>query len=68
MHTFEPRQPYSVHTPLGEGYVLFVTDYGWFENMVWTIALETGEVRHFNTTQIKFYKNDTWGINPNNQK
>ncbi len=65
---FEPRQPYYVHTPIGVGIVMFVTDYGWNENMVWTVALEeTGEIRHFQTTQISLYKNDTWDFNVKKQ-
>jgi hypothetical protein len=63
----EPKQPYSVHTPLGDGMVMFVTDYGWNENMVWTVVLkETGQVRHFQTTQITIQKNHTWELNQKN--
>ena len=64
---FEPRQPYYVHTPLGIGIVMFVTDYGWNENMIWTVALEEdGQIRHFQTTQLHLHKNDTWDFNKSN--
>ena len=60
MITTELRQPIWVKTPLGEGYAFLVTDYGWNTNMVWTVALkETGEIRHFNSTQIILHYDHT---------
>jgi hypothetical protein len=56
-------QAFHVETPLGKGVVLFVTDYGWNTNVVWTVTmLEDGTVRHFQTTQIKFSKDHVWNI------
>ena len=59
----EPRQPIKVNTPLGKGTVIFVVDYGWSSNMVWTVALDDGLIRHFQTTQLQMEPDHAWGIN-----
>jgi hypothetical protein len=46
-----------------EGYALYVTDSGMFENDIWCIVLcETGFVRHYRTDQIKIHQNLTFDI------
>ena len=51
MITFCPY-PVPVKTELGEGYVWYIESSGLFENDRYTVVLEDGSVRHFNTTQI----------------
>jgi hypothetical protein len=59
----EFKQPIPVSTPLGNGYAIYVTNSGTFENDIWTITLEKGgRVLHFQTSQIKVCKNSTFGI------
>ncbi len=68
MNHHEPKQPFYVNTPLGAGVVLLITDYGFNEHMVWTVALEAdGRIRHFQTTDVTLHRNDTWGLNPGNK-
>lgn len=46
-----------------EGYAIYVTNSGMFENDVWCVALcEGGIVRHYRTDQIKIYYNRTFDI------
>ena len=47
-----------------EGYAIYVTNGGQFENDVWCVALcDGGIVRHYRTDQIKLYANSTFDIN-----
>lgn len=46
-----------------EGYAIYVTNSGPFENDIWCVVLcVTGIVRHYTTDQIKIYANATLGI------
>jgi len=46
-----------------EGYALYVTDSGMFENDIWCVVLcDSGVVRHYRTDQIKIHQNLTFGI------
>lgn len=46
-----------------EGYAIYVTDSGNFENDVWCIVLcEGGIVRHYRSDQIRIYNNLTFDI------
>jgi hypothetical protein len=46
-----------------EGYAIYVTNGGTFENDIWCVALcEKGIVRHYRSDQIKIYFNATLGI------
>jgi hypothetical protein len=61
----EFANPIPVQTPLGEGYVIYVTNGGTFENDIWTVVLtEGGKIKHFRTDQINVYKNGTFDITP----
>ena len=61
----EFRNPIPVITPLGEGYAIYATNSGTFENDVWAVCLiKGGDVRHFRTDQIKIHKNGTCDIIP----
>lgn len=46
-----------------EGYAIYVTDSGAFENDMWCVALcACGNVRHYRSDQIKIHHNATLGI------
>lgn len=46
-----------------DGYAIYVTNSGTFENDVWCVALcEGGEVRHYTSDQIRIYANSTFDI------
>lgn len=57
--------PYSlpVISPLGEAYVIYIETNGQFENDIWTCCLcEGGDIKHFNSSQLKMHENATIGI------
>lgn len=59
----EFNNPIPVITPHGEGYAIYVSNSKTFENDVWTVVLSsTGEIKHYNTSQIKMVKNGTFDI------
>lgn len=59
----EFRNPIPVVTPLGNGYAIYVSNGGTFENDIWAVALEQGgSIMHFRSDQIKIYKNSTFDI------
>lgn len=63
MITFAPF-PIPVITPVGPGYVKYVTPSGMNENDEITVELcEGGDWLHFTTNQIKGWHNVTYGIN-----
>jgi hypothetical protein len=46
-----------------EGYAIYVSNSGTFENDVWCVALcNGGAVRHYTSDQIKIHYNGTFGI------
>ncbi len=46
-----------------DGYAIYVESSGMFENDIWCIVLcDGGVVKHYNTSQIKIYKNATFEI------
>ncbi len=46
-----------------DGYLLYVSESGTYENDIWTIVLcDGGNVRHYNTSQVKIFHNLTFGI------
>lgn len=46
-----------------DGYAIYVTSGGTFENDVWCVVLcEGGIVRHYRSDQIRVYFNSTFGI------
>lgn len=60
----EIQQVLWVETPLGDGQALFLIDYGPHENTIWVVALElTGDIKHFNSNQIKLCINNTFNLN-----
>jgi len=46
-----------------EGYALYVTNGGTFENDIWCVVLcDGGHVRHYRSNQIRIYNNLTFNI------
>ena len=46
-----------------DGYAIYVSDSGTFEDDVWTVALcREGIIRHYRSSQVKMYVNATFGI------
>lgn len=46
-----------------EGYAIYVTNSGVFENDIWCVALcENGALRHYRSDQIKIHFNATFDI------
>ena len=52
-----------------EGYAIYVTNGGQFENDVWCVTLcNGGIVRHYRSDQIKIHTNSTFEITKENKK
>ncbi len=68
IHRIQP--PIHVRTPLGNGWALFLIDYGHDWNTVWVVNLfKTGQVKHFDANDIRITGNPTWGVpNPDAPK
>jgi hypothetical protein len=61
IHRVQP--PIHVKTPLGEGWTLFLIDYGHDWNTVWVVNLfESGKVKHFDANDVRITGNPTWGV------
>lgn len=61
IHEF--RNPLPVVTPLGEGYAIYVRDGGTWENDIFAVVMrKDGQILHFTSTQIRVWKNGTFGI------
>lgn len=60
----EFKQPIPVILPDGnEGYAIYVTNSGMYENDVWTVVhCDGGVIRHYATDQIRIHRNATFGI------
>jgi hypothetical protein len=60
--TFPPR-PIPVTTPLGDGYILYITPGGMLENdEITVVLLNGGEIKHFTSNQVRVWKNSTYEI------
>lgn len=58
-----------VTTPLGKGIAIMVIDYGLGHNTCWIVALEKdGQVKHFDSNDVKLIKNHTYRFNTNGKK
>jgi len=56
----EIQQVLWVETELGDGIAFFLMDYGMQNNTEWVVALEdTGEIKHFDSNQIRLCKTHT---------
>lgn len=63
MTIHEMRQTIWVDTSLGCGYIILVMEYGAHDNSKLMVGLESGEIKFFDTNQVKLTRNDTAGIN-----
>lgn len=62
------NKPIPVKTPLGDGYILYVTSNGFLENDEITVVLTSGgSIRHFSSDQVLVWANETYGIEKNNE-
>jgi hypothetical protein len=53
-----------VTTPLGDGLAVMVIDYGLNHNTCWVVALQSdGQIKHFDSNDIKLCYNHTYKIN-----
>jgi hypothetical protein len=60
---YEFRNPMPVNTPIGGGMLVYVRDGGVFSNDTFAIVLiDSGELRHFDSTQFTFLENPTHEI------
>jgi hypothetical protein len=62
IHEFKNPIPVVVENNK-DGYALYVSDSGAFENDIWCVVhCNGGHVRHYTSDQIKIYKNSTLEI------
>jgi len=55
--------PIPVTTPLGDGYILYITPGGMLENdEITVVLLNGGEIKHFTSDQVRVWKNSTYEI------
>lgn len=58
-----PPYPIPCTTPLGDGYVLYITPNNFLENDEVTCVLNDGGIiKHFTTAHIKIWHNETYEI------
>lgn len=64
MTMLEFNHPIPVVTEDGlDGYAIYVTNCGSFENDIWCVALcEGGHIRHYTSSQLKIHMNATLDI------
>lgn len=63
----ECHKPIPCTTPMGDGYVWYITSNGMFENDEYTVVLcKDGSVRHFASDQVSVWFNATYGIGKRN--
>lgn len=63
----ELSRPVPCTTPLGDGYVWYITSNGMMEDDELTVVLlDGGHIRHFVTGQVKVWKNATYQITKKN--
>ena len=58
-----PPSPIPVTTPLGDGYILYITPGGMLENdEITVVLLDGGRIKHFTSDQVRVWKNSTYEI------
>ena len=61
--------PVPVVTPAGSAYILYVKSNGFLENDEFACVMqEDGSIKHFNSSQIKIWKNATYEIKKSNEQ
>lgn len=62
----EFKNPIPLITPHGDAYAIYVESGGMLENDIITCVLcNSGEIKHYNTSQLKISKNGTFDIKSN---
>jgi hypothetical protein len=51
-----------VYTPLGTGLAYFIMDYGMSVNSCWVVRLAKGEIKHFDSNDVRVEGNPTYGF------
>lgn len=60
---YEPRDKFEVETIHGTGIVLYIDTQGPLSNDLWCVAnLKDGQIRHYQTLQLKLSSNHTIGV------
>lgn len=52
---------WDVHTPLGRGTALIITTPSYLGNSTVYVKLENGELKHFDSNDIRIYNSPTYG-------
>ena len=61
IHEF--KNPVPCTTPLGDGLVWYVKPNGYLENDELTVIMcDGGDIKHFTTSQVKIWHNETYEI------
>jgi len=61
-HVHEFQQVLWVTTPLGDGVVILHIDMGIQHNGTLLVGLESGQMKYFDSNQVRMCRNDTLGI------
>jgi len=65
MNIFFPPNPIDVETIHGPGLVIYIMPMDSFANDIWCVAnKKDGQLRHYETIQLKLMPNYTLGIRP----
>lgn len=59
----ELSEGWEVHTPLGAGTVLIITTPSYLGNSTVYVKMENGELKHFDSNDIRLYGSPTYGEN-----
>ncbi len=62
MNMIQLNPQIAVYTPLGPGLAYFIIDYGMSVNTCWVIRLAKGEIKHFDSNDIRVEGNPTYGF------
>lgn len=57
----ELREGYDVWTPLGHGTCLIIFAPSYMNNSLWMVKLDNGEVKHFDSNDIRMSGSPTYG-------
>lgn len=57
----ELSEGWTVHTPLGKGTALIISTPAYLGNSVVYVKLENGEMKHFDSNDIRIYGSPTYG-------
>ncbi len=63
MSIIQLKPQIEVKTPLGKGWAYLVIDYGLMINTIWVVRLPDGQVKHFDSNDIRITGNPMLGLN-----